>query len=115
MTINDTNQVLNVFLKDTSSKMCLLLDNNSKVLGQVEINYADSVAVLSNGILSMVEKFSQDMSFGKLKQLQIKTTECVIFFQKVSDKSTLVVFIEENMNIILFLKRLDEVSIELNK
>lgn len=115
MTINNTNQVLNVFLKDSNSQMCLLIDSSAKVLGQVDVGYVESVAVLSNGIVSMVEKFNQDMSFGKLKQLQIKTTEGIVFFQKVTDKNTLIVFTQENMNLILFLKRLEEVAIELNK
>ena len=115
MTINDTNIILNTFLKNTNSDMCLLIDGSSKVLGHVSVEYHESVAALSNAILSMIEKFTQDMSFGKLKQLQIKTSEGLVFFHKVNDKNTLVVFTRENLNLILFLKSLEEVSIDLNK
>ena len=68
---------------------------------------------MSNAILSMCDKFLEDVEKGSLKQVFLKTTTNIIVFNKITDTLALVVFSRLGTNLGLFLHKVEELAADL--
>jgi predicted regulator of Ras-like GTPase activity (Roadblock/LC7/MglB family) len=113
--MNEINTLLNEFLIQTKSTSALILGAKGKLITSLHLDYSDSVAAMSDAILSMSDKFLTDLDKGLLKQLYLKTTDGVVVMNKINSSHSIIVFSNDGSNLGLFLRNIDELSIQLSK
>lgn len=106
-------KMLENFLKDSNSESALVINENGKIESSLKVSNDDSVGAMSAAILSMINKFLDDLENGSMKQIFIKTTDSLVVFNKIDENNTLIVFSKDGKNLGLFLHSLDELVLNL--
>lgn len=104
------NQKIINFVNETKSEAALVFNNGGSLKFSENFSHEDSVAAMSDAILSMCDKFLADIEKGNLKQAFLKTTTHVIVFNKIDDKSALVVTIGIGTNLGMFFHKVEELA-----
>ncbi len=113
--MNEITTILNEFLIQTKSTSALISGVKGKLITSLHLDYGDSVATMSDAIVSMSEKFLTDLDKGSLKQLYLKTTDGVAVMNKINNSHSIIVFSSDGSNLGLFLRNIDELATQLNK
>lgn len=113
--MNEITTILNEFLIQTKSTSALISGTKGKLITALHLDYSDSVAAMSDAIVSMSEKFLTDLDKGALKQLYLKTTDGVAVMNKINNSHSIIVFSNDGSNLGLFLRNIDELATQLNK
>lgn len=113
--MNEITTILNEFLIQTKSTSALISGVKGKLITSLHLDYSDSVATMSDAIVSMSEKFLSDLDKGALKQLYLKTTDGVAVANKINNSHSIIVFSNDGSNLGLFLRNIDELATQLNK
>lgn len=113
--MNEITIILNEFLIQTKSSSALISGAKGKLITSLHIDYSDSVAAMSDAILSMSDKFLTDLAKGALKQLYLKTTDGgVVVMNKINNSHSVIVFSNDGSNLGLFLRNIDELATKLS-
>lgn len=113
--MNEITITLNNFLVHTKSNAALVLNGKGKLIHSLQLDHGDCVAAMSAAIVSMSEKFFSDLQKGKLKQLFLKSADCVVIGNKISENNFFIAFSAEGTNLGLLLRSADEAASELGK
>ncbi|CAC9972355.1 hypothetical protein FLAPXU55_00031 [Flavobacterium panici] len=114
-TMNEITTILNNFLVETKASAALILNGKGKLITSLNLDYSDSIAAMSAGILSMSEKFLIDLEKGSLKQLYLKSSDGVVVGNKISGSNFVIAFSREGSNLGILMHSTDELSVELSK
>ncbi|KRD11658.1 dynein regulation protein LC7 [Flavobacterium sp. Root901] len=113
--MNEITTILNNFLVETKASAALILNGKGKLITSLNLDYSDSIAAMSAGILSMSEKFLIDLEKGSLKQLYLKSSDGVVVGNKISGSNFVIAFSKEGSNLGILMHSTDELSVELSK
>jgi predicted regulator of Ras-like GTPase activity (Roadblock/LC7/MglB family) len=105
---------LEQFLKESNANAIIIHDSDGNLIESINVKYDDSIAAMSGAIVSMSQKFLEDLEDGLLKQAYLKTNKTVIVFNAIDAKKTVVVFAETATNLGLFLHKVEELAASLN-
>ncbi len=108
-----TKVIIQEFLKETDSESALVMKVGGLIKLEVNVPHTDSVAAMSDAIISMTEKFLEDLERGVLKQLYMKTSESFVVFTKIDDENIVLVFKKSGVNLGMFLHQIDALAIKL--
>ena len=111
----EINKILQEFIADTKSYGALLIDSKGDVIYATGLENDISVAAMGSAILSMCDKFLDDMEKGLLKLIVLRTTEGRVIFNKINISKTLVIFTKSDMPIGLLLHNVEEITEKLQK
>ncbi len=113
--MNQISTILSEFLEKSKAESALVFGEKGKLFNAANLNFGDSVAAMSNAIVSMSEKFLVDLDNGILKQLFLKTNEGVIIGNKVSKFNYVFVFTNDASNLGLLMHSVEDLANELSK
>lgn len=113
--MNEITTILNNFLVETKASAALILNGKGKLITSLNLDYSDSIAAMSAGILSMSEKFLIDLEKGSLKQLYLKSSDGVVVGNKISGSNFVIAFSREGSNLGILMHSTEELSTELSK
>jgi predicted regulator of Ras-like GTPase activity (Roadblock/LC7/MglB family) len=108
-----TEAIIHEFLKETDSESALVMKVGGLIKLEVNVPHTNSVAAMSDAIVSMTEKFLDDLERGVLKQLYMKTSEGYVVFTKIDDENIVLVFKKSGSNLGMFLHQIDALAIKL--
>ena len=109
-----TQTLLQEFIAESKSDSVIVFDSSGKVILAENLNFEDSVAAMSNAIISMCNKFLSDLEKQELKQLITKTSDSIIVFTKINNEKTVAVFNNAASNFGIFLHQVDALAKKLN-
>ena len=109
-----THSLLQEFIAESKSDSVVVFDAFGKVIQSENLGFEDSIAAMSNAIISMCNKFLSDLEKQELKQLITKTSDSTIVFTKINSEKSVVVFNNAATNFGMFLHQVDELTKKLN-
>lgn len=112
MLINDS--ILKKFLKENNAEFALITNYFGDIITSVNVTQPDSIAAMSSAILSMCDKYLEDLEKNSLIQLIIKTTDAVIVFSKIDNGTVLVILAKAGANLGMFLHQTELLTKKLN-
>lgn len=98
-----TEDILKNFLKENSADFALVINYSGSLLTSVNVDNDDSIAAMSAAIISMSNKYLEDLEKDSLKQMVIKTASSIVIFAKIDDEKVVVIAanISANLGMIL--------------
>lgn len=108
-----TEVIIQEFLKETDSESALIMKVGGLIKLEVNVPHTNSVAAMSDAIVSMTEKFLEDLEKGTLKQLYMKTSEGFFVFTKIDEENLVLVFKKSGSNLGMFLHQIDALALKL--
>jgi predicted regulator of Ras-like GTPase activity (Roadblock/LC7/MglB family) len=108
-----TEEIIQEFLKETDSESALVMKFGGLIRLEVNVPHTNSVAAMSDAIISMAEKFLEDLEKGTLKQLYMKTSNGYVVFTKIDDENVVLVFKKSGSNLGMFLHQIDALALKL--
>lgn len=112
--MSEQESLINNFLLENSADGALITNYFGEVILSINIDYNDSIAAMSSAILSMCDKFLNDLEKDSLKQMIVKTNNATIIFAKINESKALVVFGKSGINLGIFLRQAELLAKKLN-
>ena len=106
-------KMLENFLKNSNSELAFIINEYGKIETSLKILNDDSIGAMSAAIISMINKFLDDLESGSMKQIFIKTTDSLVVFNKIDQNNNLIVFSKDAKNLGLFLHSVEELALNL--
>lgn len=110
----ETENILKEFLVQNNAETALITNYFGEVIVSVNVDHSDSIAAMSSAILSMCDKYLEDLEKDSLKQLMIKTTDGIIIFAKINDGKVLILNAKSGGNLGMFLHQSELLAKKLN-
>ena len=112
--MSEQENLINNFLLENSVDGALITNYFGEVGLSINIDYNDSIAAMSSSILSMLDKFLEDLEKDSLKQMIVKTNDSTIIFAKINESKVFVVFGKSGINLGIFLHQTELLAKKLN-
>ncbi len=97
---------IDILLKDFANELncehLLFCNIETKKYKAIDLKNEAIVTEMSVFLLDILDKYTQDMQFEKTEQIQIKTKAGYLFFYKVKEKHSLLIFTKKVQNLALF-------------
>ena len=94
-----TEDILKDFLKENNAEFALIINYSGSVVTSVNVDNDDSIAAMSSAIISMCNKYLEDLEKDSLKQMIIKTNDSILIFAKIDDEKVVVVAAKTGINL----------------
>ncbi len=112
--MSDQENLINNFILENNADGALITNYFGEVILSINIEHNDSIAAMSSAILSMCDKFLEDLEKDSLNQMIIKTNNGTIIFAKINESKALVVFGKSGINLGMFLHQTELLAKKLN-
>lgn len=112
---DEINLILQDFIDDTKDYGALVINSKGEVMNVISIENDNSVAAMSAAILSMCNKFIEDLEKGLLKFMVLRTTEGRVVMYKVNIEKTLIAFTKNDVSIGFLLLNIEQTAVKLQK
>ncbi len=109
-----TEDVLKEFLIENNADFALVTNYFGEVIVSVNVDHSESIAAMSSAILSMCDKYLEDLEKDSLKQLIIKTTDSIVIFAKIDTSRVVVTIAKTGTNLGIFLHQSELLAKKLN-
>ena len=109
-----TEDVLKKFLEENNADFAIITNYNGAVLSAVNVQYEESIAAMSAAILSMCDKFLEDLEKSAVMQIILKTNDAFIIFTKIDKDKVVLVSAKHGTNIGMILHQSELLAKKLN-
>ena len=102
-----TQSILQEFLAESKADSVIVFDSLGNVILAENLNFEDSVAAMSNAIISMCDKFLNDLEHKESNQIIVKTSESTEVFTKINKDKIVYTSNKNAGNLGMFLHQID--------
>ena len=109
-----TEDILKNFREENNADFASITNYFGEVIAAVNIDNQDSYAAMSAAILSMCDKYLEDLDRQATSQLILKTSDGIIVFSKISVDNVVIVGAKSGVNLGMFLHQSELFAKKLN-